>query len=159
MYNRKNRDRCEARRAGRQDVSHSPEGLGINAEDDLSAVGAALNRVPLPHVSSLPQHAAANRNQLVLSRQQFLHDRSYAILLLRRELRNEGWNRSGMGDAGNFQCMMQNTPWSPGIPKVFKIQEPGTDTLRFRIVMFAASGEDRSAQRGGHAPRTRSKSG
>jgi hypothetical protein len=29
----------------------SPEGLGINPEDDLSAVGAALNLCPLPPVS------------------------------------------------------------------------------------------------------------
>jgi hypothetical protein len=29
----------------------SPEGLGINSEDDLSAVGAALNLGPLAHVS------------------------------------------------------------------------------------------------------------
>ena len=56
--------------------------------------------------SSLPQLAAASRNQLVLLRQEFLHDRSYAILLLRRELRNEGRNRSGVSDAGNLQCMM-----------------------------------------------------
>src|ERR1700685_4016510 len=60
-------------------------------------------------------------NQLVLLRQEFLHDRSYAILLLRRELRNERWYRSGVSDAGKLQCVMQNTAWSPRIPEIFKL--------------------------------------
>ena len=38
-------NRCEARRAGTK-REPSPEGLGIHPEDDLSAVGAALNLEP-----------------------------------------------------------------------------------------------------------------
>jgi|HubBroStandDraft_1064217.scaffolds.fasta_scaffold349640_2 hypothetical protein len=49
------KSRWEARRAGRQNQP-SPEGLGINPEDDLSAVGAALNLGPLPTCSPLNRH-------------------------------------------------------------------------------------------------------
>jgi hypothetical protein len=47
------RKRCfaiQAQRAGTKNQP-SPEGLGINPEDDLSAVGAALNLGPLTPVS------------------------------------------------------------------------------------------------------------
>src|ERR1700728_523339 len=39
----KNREGCEARRAGRQNFSPARKGWELNSEDDLSAVGAALN--------------------------------------------------------------------------------------------------------------------
>ena len=46
----------------------SPEGLGINTEDDLSAVGAALNLGPLAPVSlradaTKPPHLLASRDK------------------------------------------------------------------------------------------------
>jgi hypothetical protein len=45
-----NRHGCEARRAATK-REPSPEGLGLNPEDDPSAVGAALNLRPLANVS------------------------------------------------------------------------------------------------------------
>src|SRR5450631_2870781 len=49
--------------------------------------------------------------------------------------------------------MVQNTGRSPRIAQVFKVQETGADTVCFRVVGCAASGEDRGAQCGGQATR------
>jgi hypothetical protein len=49
-------NRCEARRAAAK-REPSPEGLGINPGDDLSAVGAGLNLGPLAPVSLGPERS------------------------------------------------------------------------------------------------------